>query len=188
CTSGRPGDGKTGSSGREGRGYKIRITDEAGKTVRPGEVGDLWVRGESTANGYWRRPELTAQRMRDGWFFTGDKYYQDAEGYFWYAGRSDDMFRVSGEWVSPIEVENALIEHPKVLEAAVAPWRDENGLLKPKAYVVLKQGFAAPPGEELQEFVKRRLAPYKYPRQIEFCAELPKTATGKIQRFRLRQC
>ena len=170
------------------QGYDIRLTGDEGRSVAPGQIGDLWVRGASIAQSYWNRPELTAARMRDGWFFSGDKYIQDEDGYFWYAGRSDDMFRVSGEWVSPIEVEGALVEHPAVLESAVVPYKDENELWKPKAYVVLKPGYrpGAELAAELQDFVKRRIARYKYPRRIEFLAELPKTATGKIQRFRLR--
>lgn len=127
--------------------------------------------------------------MRGEWFFTGDKYYVDTEGYFWYAGRFDDMFRVSGQWVSPAEIESALIEHPAVLESAVVAYTDENGFLKPRAFVVLKTNGNATEGlcAELQDFVKKRIAPYKYPRQIQFLDALPKTATGKIQRFKLRE-
>lgn len=177
--SGRPGDVRPGSSGRPVEGYEIRLSED----------GDMWVRGESLAPCYWNRPELSAARMQGGWFSTGDKYTEDADGYLWYAGRSDDMFRVSGEWVSPVEVEAALVEHPAVLESAVVRYTDEHGLTKPKAYVVLKPG-GTPDASliaELQDFVKRRIAPYKYPRRIEFLAELPKTATGKIQRFKLRE-
>ncbi|MDA2928427.1 hypothetical protein MYX84_00520 [Acidobacteria bacterium AH-259-O06] len=126
--------------------------------------------------------------MRGEWFFSGDKYYADQDGYLWYAGRADDMFRVSGQWVSPVEVENTLIEHPGVLESAVVPCKDEKELLKPKAFVVLKEGWSAGEdlGRELKEFVKQRITPYKYPREIEFVKELPKTTAGKIQRFKLR--
>lgn len=186
--SSRPGQSKPGSAGRPVAGYHLRITGEQGDLVPQGEVGDLWVKGDSIAPGYWNRPELSRQRMQGEWFFTGDKFFQDADGYLWYAGRADDMFRVSGQWVSPIEVENTLIEHPAVLESAVVPYQDENRLLKPKAYVVLKPGQTE--GEELarelQAFVKARISPYKYPRRIEFTASLPKTSTGKIQRFQLR--
>ena len=186
--SSRPGQVRPGSSGRPVPGYDIRITDEQGRQLAPGEVGDLWVRGMSTAPYYWDRPQLSQERIQGEWFFTGDKYYSDSDGYLWYAGRSDDMFRVSGQWLSPIEVENALIEHPAVLESAVVPYQEPNRLLKPMAYVVLKPGWT--PGEhligELEEFLKHRIAPYKYPRRIEFLQELPKTATGKIQRFKLR--
>src|SRR5262249_14224971 len=136
--SNRPGRARPGSSGEPVPGYEIRITDELGRDLPAGGVGDLWVRGSSVSTHYWNRPRLTAERMRDGWFFSGDKYRLDEDGYYWYAGRSDDMFRVSGEWVSPIEVEAALIEYPAVLECAVVAHSDENGLLKPRAFVTLK--------------------------------------------------
>ena len=127
--------------------------------------------------------------MQGEWFFTGDKYRCDKDGYFWYAGRCDDMFRVSGQWVSPIEIENTLIDHPAVLESAVVPFADEDDLLRPRAFLVLDRGWEA--GEslvrELQEFVKQNITPYKYPRRIDFVRELPKTAAGKIQRFKLRR-
>jgi acyl-coenzyme A synthetase/AMP-(fatty) acid ligase len=169
-------------------GYQLRIADEQGRDLQPGEVGDLWVRGGSTAAHYWNRPELTAERMRDGWFFSGDKYRVDADGYYWYAGRSDDMFRVSGEWVSPIEVEAALIGHAAVLESAVVAHKDDDGLLKPRAFVTLKQPEQACEAlaNELRQFARQRLAGYKCPRRIEFLDELPKTATGKVQRYKLR--
>ena len=186
--SARPGAVKPGSTGTAVPGYEIRITDERGSEVQAGRAGDMWVRGASTATSYWNRPALTAERMRDGWFFTGDKYTADADGYLWYAGRSDDMFRVLGEWVSPIEVEAALIEHPAVLECAVVAYKDENRLSKPKACVVLKNAGAASHllATELQQFVRERIASYKCPRRIEFLEELPKTPTGKIQRYKLR--
>jgi len=127
--------------------------------------------------------------MRGRWFFTGDKYIVDEDGYYWYAGRADDMFRVSGQWVSPIEVECALIEHPHVLEAAVIAYEEQLGIHTPKAFVVLAQGCAAGDQltKELQDFVKQRIAPHKYPRHIEFLPELPKTAAGKILRYKLRE-
>jgi benzoate-CoA ligase len=127
--------------------------------------------------------------MRGRWFFTGDKYRIDEDGYYWYAGRSDDMFRVSGQWVSPIEVESALIEHSCVLEAAVIAFQDERGLNAPQAFIVLKDGFQGSPEliHELQGFVKQRITPYKYPRRIEFLPELPKTAAGKVLRYKLRE-
>lgn len=186
--SSRPGRVKPGCTGQPVNGYSIRITDEHGREVPSGEIGDLWVRGPSLATGYWNRPDLTAERFQDGWFFSGDKYYADADGFLWYAGRSDDMFRVSGEWVSPFEVEGALMAHPAVLEAAVVPCEDEYKLLKPKACVVLKDGWIRGDDliKELQESVRARLAGYKYPRKVEFWDELPKTATGKIQRYKLR--
>ena len=186
--SNRPGDVRPGSSGVPVPGYEVRITDESGRDLPAGETGDLWVRGPSNATHYWNRRQLTAQRMRGGWFFSGDKYRVDADGYYWYAGRSDDMFRVSGEWVSPIEVESALVEHPAVLEAAVVAQPGEDGLPVSCAFVTLKRagGASEALAEELQRFVHERLAGYKRPRRIEFLDELPKTATGKVQRYKLR--
>jgi len=186
--SNRPGRVRPGSSGVPVPGYEVRITDESGRELPAGETGDLWVRGRSNAAHYWNRPQLTALRMRDGWFFSGDKYRADADGYYWYAGRSDDMFRVSGEWVSPIEVESALIEHPAVLEAAVVARLGEDGLPVCCAYVTLKraEGACDALAEELRRFLRERLAGYKRPRRIDFLDELPKTATGKVQRYRLR--
>src|SRR5207249_5390776 len=145
--------------------------------------------GPSTSPGYWDRAELTRERMRGEWFVTGDKYRKDEDGYYWYAGRSDDMFRVSGQWVSPNEVESALIEHGSVLEAAVVAFQEENGLHTPKAFVVLKEGVSASTElvRELQDFVKALITPYKYPRRIEFVSELPKSAAGKLLRYKLRE-
>jgi benzoate-CoA ligase len=138
--------------------------------------------------GYWNQPDKTRQTLYGPWIATGDKYYQDRDGYFWYAGRSDDMLKVGGIWVSPVEVEATLIKHPAVLEAAVVGKEDSEGLVKPQAFVVLKEPAGAGEAlvEELKTFVKDKIAPYKYPRWIEFVGELPKTATGKIQRFKLR--
>jgi benzoate-CoA ligase len=180
---------KPGSSGQTVPGYDVRIVDSEGHDVPPGTLGDLWVRGPSTAPCYWNRTGLTRNRMRGEWFVTGDKYRQDEDGYYWYAGRSDDMFRASGQWVSPNEVESALIEHSSVLEAAVVAFEEENRLHTPKAFVVLKSG-VAPTAElirELQDFVKQRITPYKYPRRIEFVSELPKSAAGKVLRYKLRE-
>jgi benzoate-CoA ligase len=170
-------------------GYEIRIVDHEGGEAPPGVIGDLLVAGESTAQCYWNRQQLSNERMRGAWFFTGDKYSVDEDGYFWYAGRSDDLFRVSGQWVSPIEVESALIEHVCVLEAAVIAYEEETELHTPMAFVVLKQGITGNPElvRELQDFVKQRITPYKYPRRIEFLAELPKTAAGKLLRYKLRE-
>jgi acyl-coenzyme A synthetase/AMP-(fatty) acid ligase len=147
------------------------------------------VNGKSTCAYYWNQHEKTKQAIRGEWIITGDKYYQDEDGYYWYAGRSDDMLKVGGIWVSPIEVENTLIQHPAVLEAAVVGHEDDDRLVKPKAFVVLKEGHTGSPAleDELKGFVKDKIAPYKYPRWIAFVPELPKTATGKIQRFKLRQ-
>jgi acyl-coenzyme A synthetase/AMP-(fatty) acid ligase len=149
----------------------------------------LLVKGDSACAGYWNQHERTTQTFLGEWVRTGDRYRQDADGWFWYAGRGDDMIKAGGMWVSPTEVEGVLIEHPAVLEAGVVGAADRDELVKPLAFVVLARGYAAGPAleRELQEFVKARLAPYKYPRWVRFVAELPKTATGKIQRFRLRE-
>jgi acyl-coenzyme A synthetase/AMP-(fatty) acid ligase len=138
--------------------------------------------------GYWNQHEKTKDSLLVHWIHTGDKYYQDPDGYFWFCGRADDMLKVGGIWVSPVEVEATLVGHPSVLEAAVIGKEDADRLVKPQAFVVLKDPAPAPPGlaEELRAFVKDRIAPYKSPRWIEFVPELPKTATGKIQRFKLR--
>jgi benzoate-CoA ligase family protein len=187
--SARAGKVKPGSTGQPVPGYQLRIVDEKGRDAPAGSIGDLLVRGASTAPCYWNRPELSAERMQGEWFHSGDKYFLDEDGYFWYAGRSDDMFRVSGQWVSPIEVESALIEHAAVLEAAVVPHLEANGLHTTKAFVVLKHGLAGSPEliHELQKFVKQRITPYKYPRRIEFLEELPKSAAGKLLRYKLRE-
>lgn len=186
--SARAGCVKPGSTGRPVSGYELRVVDLSGQEVPPGTMGDLLVAGDSTAPCYWNRRELTADRMRGRWFFTGDKYWMDEDGDYWYAGRSDDMFRVSGQWVSPAEVENALIEHECVLEAAVVAYQEESELHTAKAFIVLRTGIDATPGlaQELQEFVKQRITPYKYPRRIEFLPELPRTAAGKLLRYKLR--
>ncbi len=182
------GDIRPGSSGRLVPGYEARIVDEEGRPLPQGEVGNLLIRGDSAAPYYWNKHQKTKETMLGDWVKTGDKYYQDPDGYFWYCGRSDDMLKVGGIWVSPVEVENALIGHPAVLECAVVGVQDVDELVKPKAYVVLKEGRQASSAlaEELKAYVKEAIAPYKYPRWIEFIPELPKTATGKIQRFRLR--
>ncbi|HEY5789753.1 MAG TPA: benzoate-CoA ligase family protein [Gammaproteobacteria bacterium] len=182
-------DYRAGTSGRVVKGYRTRIVDDAGKEVARGDSGQLLIQGDSTAKYYWNNPAKTAQTMVDGWLNTGDTYLQDADGYFVYCGRNDDMLKVGGIWCSPFEIEAKLIEHPKVLEAAVVGRADDHGLVKPEAYVVPKHPGDA--GETLQrellEHCKGGLAPYKYPRWFHFVEELPKTATGKIQRFRLRQ-
>ncbi|HEY0756394.1 MAG TPA: benzoate-CoA ligase family protein [Ktedonobacteraceae bacterium] len=187
--SNRPNEIRPGSTGKLVPGYEARITDEQGHAVTQGEIGNLLISGESTTAQYWNKHEKSKDTINGHWIHTGDKYYQDADGYFWYAGRSDDMLKVSGQWVSPVEVEAALIAHPAVLECAVVGLQDQDDLLKPKAYVVLQQGYVASEalGDDLKLFIKERLAPFKYPRWVEFVAELPKTATGKIQRFKLRE-
>ena len=188
CISNRPGASRPGASGLPVPGYELQIVDDAGLPVPQGEIGNLRVKGDSTMAYYWNQHEKTKETLYGPWIQTGDKYYQDAEGYYWYCGRSDDMLKVSGIWVSPVEVEATLIKHPAVLEAAVVGRVDDDKLVKPKAFVVLKEPATATPalGDELKAFVKDKIAPYKYPRWIEFVGELPKTATGKIQRFKLR--
>jgi acyl-coenzyme A synthetase/AMP-(fatty) acid ligase len=185
----RPDDVRYGTSGKPVSGYELTIVDEEDRPVPPGELGELKVRGPSSAVGYWNNRTKSVATFRGGWTFTGDKYQQDKDGYYVYCGRSDDMMKVSGQWVSPAEVESALIAHPAVLEAAVVGHPDENRLIKPKAFVVPKKSVepSTSMAEELQRFVKERLAPHKYPRWIEFRDSLPKTATGKIQRFKLRE-
>jgi len=184
----RPGRAKPGSSGEVTPAFEAKIVDDEGREVPVGEVGNLLVRGDATAPYYWNKHEQTKRAMLGEWLKTGDTYYRDAEGYYWYCGRSDDMMKVGGLWVSPIEIENTLMEHPAVLECGVIGANDADGLLKPKAFIVLKGEFK--PSDdlrvELQNHVKSKLAPYKYPRWIEFVDDLPKTVTGKIQRFRLR--
>ena len=187
--SNRPGAVRPGSSGVAVPGMELRIVDEAGTDVSRGEVGTLLVKGASAARAYHNRPEQTARTMLPGgWLRTGDSYRQDDDGFYYYMGRGDDLIKVSGQFVSPIEVEATLIAHPRVVEAAVVGQADEYGLLKPKAFVVLNDAAASDAvAAELQAFVKSRIAPHKYPRWIEFVDALPKTATGKIQRFLLRK-
>ncbi len=187
--SNAPGDVHYGSSGRPVPGYDIELRGDEGGPVPDGEVGDLYIRGASAALMYWGQREKSQSTFQGGWTRSGDKYSRDARGIYTYAGRSDDMLKVSGLYVSPFEVEAALIQHAAVLEAAVIGIVDDDGLTKTKACVVLKPGHAAGAEMEaaLKAFVKDKLAPYKYPRRIEFLAELPKTATGKIQRFKLRE-
>ena len=186
--SNRPDDIRYGTTGKAVPGYELRLVDEAGNTVKPGELGELQIRGDTSPVQYWNSRAKTRATFIGEWTKSGDKYSQDADGYYVYGGRSDDMLKVSGIYVSPAEVEAVLVSHDAVLEAAVVGHEDESKLTKPKAYVVLKQGQL--PSEQLahslQQHVKDKLAPYKYPRWIEFIGELPKTATGKIQRFKLR--
>lgn len=187
--SNRAGAIRPGSTGKLVPGYAAMITDEAGHVVQQGDIGNLLIAGDSITSHYWNKHEKTKDTLNGQWIATGDKYYQDAEGYYWYCGRSDDMLKVGGQWVSPVEVENTLIAHPAVLEAAVVGAIDEEKLVKPRAYIVLKEGYAPSEAlaDELKGFVKEKLALFKYPRTITFLPELPKTATGKIQRFLLRE-
>jgi 4-hydroxybenzoate-CoA ligase len=185
--SNAPGDIKYGTSGRPVPGYKVRLVNEAGADVPDGEVGELLVDAPSAGEGYWNQRSKSRRTFEGHWTRTGDKYIRDPDGRYTFCGRSDDMFKVSGIWVSPFEVESALITHPAVLEAAVVPEADPEGLLKPKAFVVLRPD-AATEGlhEALKEHVKQKIGPWKYPRWIDVVDSLPKTATGKIQRFKLR--
>ena len=184
--SNRPGDVRYGTTGKPVEGYEVELRNEDGSVVTGhDQIGDLFIKGPSAALMYWNNREKTRDTFRGEWTKSGDKYTRDIDGYYTYAGRNDDMLKVSGIYVSPFEVEATLVQHPAILEAAVIGKEDSDGLTKTKAFIVLKAG------QQLDEaavkaFVKERLAPYKYPRFIEFVAELPKTATGKIQRFRLR--
>ena len=183
-----PGRARPGSSGELIAGFEARLVDDCGQPVPDGGVGQLLLKGESTAPYYWNRHEQSQQTMIGEWLRTGDMFSRDGDGYFYFAGRADDMMKVGGLWVSPAEVESALMDHPAVLEAAVVGRADASGLLHPQAFCALKAGAApGPPLEaELRDWVHARLPGYKVPRWIEFVADLPKTATGKIQRFALR--
>ncbi len=183
-----PGRTRAGSCGFPVPEYSARIVDEDGRDVSRGAIGNLWVRGESAFAGYWNNPELTAIVKRGEWVVTGDKFFQDADGFFHYCGRSDDMMKVAGRWVAPAEVENALLAHPAVAEAAVVG-HSFDGLTRPVAYVVLGAGQGSDPrlARRLREFVHGRLPSYKMPVEVHFVSELPRTATGKIQRFKLRR-
>jgi 4-hydroxybenzoate-CoA ligase len=186
--SNTPNDVRYGRSGKAVPGYELRLVDDTGADAADDEIGEMLVRAPSAATGYWDQPAKTSETFLGEWARTGDKYRRDSEGYYEYCGRTDDMFKVSGIWVSPFEVESALISHDSVLEAAVVAAADEEGLLKPKAFVVLKN---PPPQEDLfellKEHVKTKVGAWKYPRWIEFVDDLPKTATGKVQRFKLRE-
>ncbi len=185
----RPGAARPGSSGQILEGYEARIVDENGQPVLDGEVGNLLIKGDSICACYWNQHEKTKETIQGHWLRTGDKYYRDPDGYYWYVGRSDDMMKVKGMWVSPVEIESALLEHPEVQEAAVVGCADGNQLIRPAAYLVLKSGQQG--SSDLSETIRRhlasRLAAHKCPQWIEFVSELPKTATGKIQRYKLRQ-
>ena len=183
--SNRPGEVRYGTTGKPVPGYEIRLVDENGASVADGEIGEMQVNGPTAAIMYWNNRERTKNTFLGPWTRSGDKYIRDADGYYTYCGRNDDMLKVGGIYVSPFEVEAALQTHPAVLEAAVVAKEDDEHLVKPKAFVVFKDGQRAS-DDELKAHVKSQLAPYKYPRWIESVGELPKTATGKIQRFKLR--
>jgi 4-hydroxybenzoate-CoA ligase len=184
----RPGRARAGSSGEVIGGFEARLVDGEGRPVLPGNTGELWIKGGSTASGYWNRREQTRSTMLGEWLRTGDMFYEDTDGFFYFGGRIDDMLKVGGMWVSPVEVESCLLDHPAMLEVAVIGRKDTDGLTRAHAYCVLKDGVAPGPelASELTQQVRRRLAGYKAPRWVDFVAELPKTPTGKIQRFRLR--
>ena len=187
--SNKPGDVRYGTSGNIIPGYSGKLVDGNGELVEQGSLGELVVNGPTAADGYWNERAKSISTFVGPWTYTGDKYTQDEQGYYHYCGRSDDMFKSGGNWVSPFEVESALINHDKVLEAAVVPCEDEHGNKKPKAFVILQQD-VSPSGQladELKDYVKNSIENWKYPRWIEFINELPKTATGKIQRYKLRQ-
>ena len=185
----RPGHVRPGSSGQVIPGFEARVVDDNNRQLAAGEIGNLIVKADSVCAYYWNQHEKTKDTIEGHWIRTGDKYYQDDDGYFWYAGRSDDMLKVSGVWVSPIEIESVLLEHTAVQEAAVVARPDEQQLPRTVACVVVRESFqpTAALASELQAFVESRLASFKRPHQIEFHTELPKTATGKLQRFRLRE-
>ena len=186
--SNRAGAVRAGSSGTPVSGYEVRIADESGREAATGEIGDLLVKGDSTMAFYWNKHEATKRTVKGDWIQTGDKYRRDADGFYWHAGRTDDMLKVGGQWVSPVEVEAALIAHPAVLECAVVGQEDADGLVKPHAFVALRAeaGGDEDLGKTLQAFAREKLEPFKCPRWVTFVPELPKTATGKIQRYLLR--
>ncbi len=185
--SNRPGAVRPGSSGQLLPGFRARVQDAQDRELPPGAVGELWMSGESVAAGYWNKHDKTKAAFVGEWFRTGDRYRVDPDGYYFYEGRADDLMRVGGNWVSPLEVESCLLEHPAVAECAVVGARDADGLEKPRAYVVLRPGAAAAGLEDaLRAHAKTRLQPFKAPRWVTVVAELPKTATGKVQRYRLR--
>jgi benzoate-CoA ligase len=178
-----------GTTGKPVDGYEVQLRNEEGSILGSGEIGDLWVKGPSAALFYWNDRAKTQSTFHGEWLRTGDKYVRRADGCYVYAGRNDDMLKISGQYVSPFEVESTLLQHPCVLESAVVAVADKFGISKCKAFVVLREGYSADENaaDELKAFVKGRLAPFKRPHLVEFVLELPKTATGKIQRFRLRE-
>ena len=185
----RPGEVRPGSSGKPIRGYDVRLVDDEGKDVQAGMIGNLMVRGESTALFYLHQSEKTRHSFRGEWLFTGDQYLQDKDGYYWHKGRVDDMLKVGGLWVSPMEIEEVLSGHDSVADCAVVGHYDNAGLLKPKAFVCLRNG-VKPSDELFEQLVKlcaKTLDAHKRPRWLEFNNDLPRTSTGKLQRFKLRE-
>ncbi|OPX90721.1 MAG: Benzoate--CoA ligase [Pelotomaculum sp. PtaB.Bin013] len=184
-----PGSVKPGSLGNLLSGYEGKLCDEEGNEVPRGEAGNLWLKAEGTAQCYWNKHQKNKECFIGEWFITGDKFYQDEEGYYFGVGRADDMLKAGGIWVSPIEVEDAILHHPAVAECGVVPAADTDELVKPMAYVVLKEGYEGSPElvKDIQDFVRKNIAHYKFPRWIKFVTELPRTATGKIQRYKLRE-
>jgi benzoate-CoA ligase family protein len=187
--SNRPGAVRPGSSGLIIDGYEARILDDQKHAVQTGEIGNLYIKGDSICACYWNQHARTTDTIEGRWIRTGDRFRQDADGFFWYSGRADDMLKVGGQWVSPVEIENALIRHDAVQQCAVVGHADADSLVKPFAFVVVRPGVPAGPSlaRELQDFVRAELADYKRPRWVEFLSELPTTPTGKIQRFKLRE-
>ncbi len=188
--SNRPGDVRYGTSGRAFEGYKLRLVNEKGQEAADGELGELLVSGDSAGDGYWNQRAKSRATFAGEWVHTGDKYTRDTDGYYHYCGRTDDMFKVSGRWTSPFEIEQALVAHRAVQEAAVVAHHEGDRLIKPKAFVILIDGETPSDAlfQELKDHVKQTVGVWKYPRWIEVLDELPKTATGKIQRFKLRSC
>jgi acyl-coenzyme A synthetase/AMP-(fatty) acid ligase len=184
----RADDNRPGTCGKPLPGYKVRLVADSGQDALDDEIGDLYVSGPSAAQGYWNMREETAKTFQGRWVFTRDKYTRDADGYYTHCGRSDDMLKVGGIYVAPVEVEAALASHPAVSEVAVVGAEDADGLVKPKAFVVLAKNAVAsdPLQQEIIEFARERLAAYKRPRWVAFVSSLPRTATGKIQRHKLR--
>ena len=180
---------KVGSAGKPIPGVEVKIVDDYGKEV-PNEVaGEIMIKVESQFLGYWHEPKEAANRVVEGWYKPGDSFKRDLQGYYWYQGRLDDMVKVGGRQIFPVEIEHAVARHPAVLESAVIPVKNEYGLTKIQAFVVLKEGNRSSPelATQIQNFVKEELSPFKRPHLVEFVSDLPKTATGKIQRFRLRE-
>lgn len=186
--SNRPGDYRLGSAGKAVDGYEIELRDQDGAPAHGDGSGIMWVRGHSSAVTYWNRPEATRDTMRDDWIYTGDRFDRDEDGFYYFLGRADDLIKVSGQWIYPLEIEHCLGDHPDIVDCAVLGLSKENGLMTTKAFVELKAGQSPSPEltKDLQKFVKERLLPYKYPREIEYIAELPKTGTGKVDRHKLK--